>query len=114
MAWLFKQHERTTTHAIVANDSIDVSHSVVASILRTSDGDGARVTLLVDLNVGTGTPLQLLDSITLLSNHTTDHRPWARHRLAGPEAVLQTDVRLVKIRLSPDAAICVAPHLLNN
>lgn len=84
---------RTATHSIVTNDGVNVSHGVVASILRSSDGDGARITLLVDLDIGPSAPLQLLDSVALLTNDTTHHRPRTGHRLTGSEPILQVGRR---------------------
>lgn len=86
---------RTASHAIVTDDGVNVPHRVVTGVLGPGNGDSARVALLINLNVGSGAPLQLLNCITLLPNDTSDHRSGARHRLARSETILQCRRQLV-------------------
>ena len=84
-----RKKNRTATHSIVTDDSIDVPHSIVAGILGPSNRDGAWVALLVNLNICSRTPLELLDCVSLLSDNATYHRSGAWHRLACAQPILQ-------------------------
>lgn len=77
-----------TTHSRIAGNSSDLSHGVAAGVLGASDGDCARVRLLVNLNIGSRVALQLLDGLPLLSDHTANHVPWAVHPLRCAQTVL--------------------------
>ena len=94
-------------------DNLTNSTSCCIDRLRwTSDCNLHGICALVDLNVGSKSPLQLLDSLSWLSNHSPDNALWTVNYSVDASRVLQArqDVRLrIKFALIPHVCRSLMP-----